>query len=232
MGTRMKTLFNLGKHKIINSSCIDVLKDHDNNHFTSIISDWPFKQYKNLLSDVVNESTRVLCKGGSFISIHYPDENYYVRSECEKYNLLFGDEIAIKSKVSYILNNNQLPKQRISILVMVKNLENRLWNYQHQKLGRLLDARSSNVVTDFWDDKHFKNGYKGKGIGKHSEAIPRWVADKLIDTFVPKDGKVLDLFGGAGTILLKCMQKNIPCISSEIDENNCILMEKRIKYGY
>lgn len=229
----MKIFANFGKYKIIHGSCLEIFKETIDNSYTTVIADWPFKNYSELLKDVVKESLRVLCNGGTFISVHYPDLNYYVRKECENKGLTFCETINMKTKVSYIIDSNKLPTQNISILTMLKgNLESRKWNFTHSNKSKIFDAESLNIPTDFWGDKQFKNGFKNQLIGKHSEAMPRWVVDKLMKIFVPKDGNVLDLFGGAGTIMLKCAERNIPCISTEINKENCKLMLNRFKIGY
>jgi DNA modification methylase len=94
--------------------------------------------------------------------------------------------------------------------------------------ARIYNAESLNIPTTCWDKKQIKNGYKNQLVGKHSEAMPRWLVDEMIDIFVPSNGKVLDLFGGAGTVLVKCRSKGIPCISTEIKEENCSLILKRL----
>ena len=232
----METFADLGDYKILHGSCVDLLNVSGDCSATVAVADWEFDGYLNLVPQVVKESFRVLEVGGTLISVHYPDCNYYVRKEAEKYGLVFADEVLLPMKMSYLTNRYTLHKRTIGIMSLVKgSLKDRKWSIDNSEaLARVFEANSEKnpVVTNFWGDKYFKNGFYNKALGKHSQAMPERTVKKMFDTIIPKEGSILDLFGGAGTILGEALERKIPCTSIELDIHNCNLMHERLKiYG-
>lgn len=227
----MEIFADLNRFKLVHGSCIEVLNVSGSDSCTSIIADWQFDNYTEILKDVVYQSKRVLSSGGSFLSIHYPDCNHNVRNVCEEAGLTYYDEVYMKMGVTYVLNKHQLPKQSLSILVMGKgSLESRRWKgIPEEAKPMMFNAESLGVPTTTWYTKQIRNGFKNKFIGAHEEAMPKWLVHNMIDQFVPSNGNVLDLFGGAGNVLMECRARNIPCISSELKEENCELISKRLQ---
>lgn len=216
-------------YKLFRCNCCYRLLKESNLSKTTVIADWPFKSYKKIYNSVIKESKRVLKVGGSFISVHYQDENYNIRKKAESLDFNFVEEIVLQNKISYKLSNYKLPTQTISILVMLKGpLYRRLWNLSNNNFpNMILDANALDIPTTFWNNKYFKNGFYNKEIGKHSEAMPKWVVSKIFDIMIPSNGSVLDLFCGSGNILFESMKRKITCISTEINKDYCNLILKR-----
>jgi DNA modification methylase len=231
----MKVFTEFGKYQIINDSCLKTLKSIKDSSITTVVADWPFKLHNKLLPEVIKESKRVLIDGGTLISVIYPDLNYLTRKLAEEAGFIFAEEIILPMKVSYSMGITTLPNRTMGIMSLVKgSLNERKWQPPLAKnVARILEANSKShyIPTNFWFEKYFKNGYKNKWVGKHSEAMPRWVVEKMFKTIIPKEGTILDLFGGAGTIFANAWFNKIPCITSEIDENNCKIIYKRL-YNY
>lgn len=211
---------------------MDILKDSIcfGHKYSMIMADWPFKIYKKLYEETIMHSTKIMKKGGNFISILYPEENYYIRKECERYGLTFGDEIVFKMKMTYNMHDKQLPKRTLSALLMVNgSIDDRIWYGPHTKHKRILNAESMDITTNEWFKTQFKNGFRRKHLNiKHKEAMPEWVVSNLLDLTVRKNDNVLDLFGGAGTVPNECARRDIECISTEIKKENCNIMKLRI----
>lgn len=227
----MEIFVDLKQYKLVHGSCLEVLNVSGNNSCTSVVADWQFDNYTELLKDVVYQSERVLDSGGSFLSLHYPDCNHNVRNVCEAAGLTYYDEVRMEMTISFKLNPYQLPRNGLSLLVMGKGpIEGRKWLGLPDKLPpRMFDPKRFNVRTTSWTNKKVRNGYRNKLIGKHKQAMPKWLVENMIDQFIPSTGNVLDLFGGAGNILAECRRRNIPCISSEIKESNCKLIARRLQ---
>lgn len=225
----MKPIINYPDYKLFNVNCCYNLSKQRNLSRTTIVADWPFKLYKKIYNTVIKESKRILKVGGSLISIHYQDENYNVRKKAESLGFNFVEEVVLQTKICYKTSSYKLPTQTISILVMLKgNLNRRLWNLNTSNFpNMIIDANSLDIPTTFWNDKYFKNGYYNKIIGKHSEAMPRWVVSKIFDIFIPSNGSVLDLFCGSGNILFESIKRKIPCVSTEINKDYCKLIHMR-----
>jgi len=227
----VKVFADFGQHRIIHGSCLELLDNTKDNSTTVVVADWQFKGHKELIPAVIKGAVRVLEHGGTFISVLYPDLNYYVRKEAESAGLIFAEEILLQTKVTYVMNINTLPNRTIGIMSLVKgDLSSRKWQPPFTKLpGRILDADSEShyTPTNSWNEKQFKNGFK-RGIQKHSEAMPKWVVAKMFKTIIPKNGHILDLFGGAGTIFANAFNSGISCDVSEIEENNCKIIHNRL----
>lgn len=228
----MKIFADYGQHRIFHGSCLEMLNASGDMSVATVVADWPFSIYNKLLPSVMKESFRVLEEGGTFISVIYPDLNYHVRKESEQYNFNFAEEIVLPTNITYLMHRSTLHKRLMGIMSLVKGpLEGRKWSIDNSKADAMV-YDSTRVTTNFWNEKNFKNGFKNQLIGKHSEAMPRDTVDEMFNTIIPKEGKILDLFGGAGTIFIKSIQRSIPCDSSEIEETNCRLMNDRLRIEY
>lgn len=227
----MEIFADLDQYKLVHGSCLEVLNVSGNNSCTSIVADWQFDSYQEILKDVVYQSKRILDSGGSFLSLHYPDCNYLVRKTCEEAGLTYYDEVRMEMVVTYNLGRDQLPRNSLSLLVMGKGpVEERKWLGLPEKLPpRMFNAKRFKVRTTSWTEKKIRNGYRNKLVGKHKQAMPKWLVANMVDQFIPSTGNVLDLFGGAGNVLVECKRRNIPCISSEIKEDNCKLIARRLQ---
>jgi len=229
----MKCYLQFGNQNIFNSSCIDVLKNMQSNNqkYSMIMADWPFQVYDKLYKEVINRSIDILKDGGNFISVLYPENNYYIRKECEDKGLIIGDEISFKMKMTYCLHKNQLPRRTLNALIMTKgSLDNRIWYGKQPENKRMFAAEKFKEITNAWTDVQFKNGFYRKHLKlKHSEAMPYRVVKDLLKLTVNTDDNVLDLFGGSGNVASECMKRNIPCITTEIQEDNCKIIKKRLE---
>lgn len=112
----MKIFADFDRYKIYRGSCLDLLAASGSESFTTVVADWPFSKYKDLLKDVVHEAGRVLVPGGTFISVHYPDENFYVRRECEDEQFEIGDDVSLKMKVTCTINRKKLPRRNLNLI--------------------------------------------------------------------------------------------------------------------
>jgi len=232
----MKTL---QSHKsiVVNSRFQDVAKKLPNECADLVVADWPFNKgivdvpTKRLLSDGVKLAFRLLKNNGTFLSINYEEPNYEVWSEAKYWGLTYGDTIYIPrhpaKKVKYRLGYEVQPA-----LVFIKgNLENRTLNCPCKEIYEQFVFSKSlmNILINLWDDNSkFKNGFRRKNGDSVPEAMPFNATNRLLSLFTPKNGLVVDFFGGAGTIPLACRQLDLKCISTEILEERFEIIKRRL----
>jgi DNA modification methylase len=222
-------VFETKDHFLFNDSCVTLLNNSDDNSISTIFADWHFASWRTIYKDVIKLASSKLKVGGNFISVLYPSDNFYIRQKCEELDLTYRDEIFVKRRMSHKINSKTLFKRSLNIIMFSKGpLVDRIWYREDPtSLNRIIDAESMNVMTDVWDKKQFKNGFRS-GDDKHKEAMPEWVVSDLIDLTCSKHDNVLDLFGGAGTVMVDCIKKDIKCSASEIDAKNCNTIINRI----
>lgn len=78
-------------------------------------------------------------------------------------------------------------------------------------------------MTDIWDDKHYTSGFFG-----HPQAIPRWLADRVVNLLSDRGQILLDVFTGTGTFLRSAKDLGRKAIGIEIEERYCEIAAKRM----
>lgn len=65
----------------------------------------------------------------------------------------------------------------------------------------------------------------------HKATFPVYLPSEIIQRFTPKNGSVLDCFGGTGTTMIACEQLNRKCYMCELDERYCdVIIERWEKF--
>jgi DNA modification methylase len=232
----MKTL-QCHKSIVINSKFQEVANALPEKCADLVIADWPFNKgivdlkTKRLLSDGVKLATRLLKNNGTFLSINYEEPNHEIWNEAKYWGLTYGDTIYIPrhpiKKVKFRLGYEIQPA-----LVFVKgDLANRTLNCSCKEIYEqfIFSKSIMNILTNLWDeDSKFKNGFRRKNGDSVPEAMPFLTTNKLLSLLTPKNGLVVDFFGGAGTVPLACRYLDFKCISTEILEERFEIIKRRL----
>ena len=79
----------------------------------------------------------------------------------------------------------------------------------------------------YWNVIEGPNASGNKYSNIHKATFPIYLPSNIIENFSPKNGTVIDCFGGTGTTLIACEQLNRTCYMMEIDPVYCDVIISR-----
>lgn len=141
--------------------------------------------------------------------IHVKTDEIFI-SVLENIGYVFEKEIILRKRQS---NNGQELKQ---VLLIFRNKEKFInvkkvtdWSSKWSLFKKYMPHHAGDMAKRNWGDQiHSLCSYQGK--------LKPSIANQLVEIFVPKNGTVLDLFGGVGTIPLEAALQNKKSFSFDI----------------
>ena len=79
----------------------------------------------------------------------------------------------------------------------------------------------------YWNVIEGPNASGNKYSNIHKATFPIYLPSNIIENFSPKNGTVIDCFGGTGTTLIACEQLNRTCYMMELDPVYCDVIVQR-----
>lgn len=199
--TKLKTLLNLLQKNAYDKRIPKMVNDY----FADM--DVIFRNLKNQLN---KKAVLAIDLGDSIYGgIHVKTDEIFI-SVMENIGYTFEKEIILRKRQS---NNGQELKQ---VLLIFRNNEqpkklNNLTNWQKDWFffKKNMPHHSGEMAKRNWGDPiHSLCSYQGK--------LKPSIANQLVSIFVPENGKVLDMFGGVGTIPLEAALQNKKSFSFDI----------------
>lgn len=191
-------------YTIITSPPYNIGKMHSNNlqYGSYANNDMKESEYQDWQIKILNECYRILEDGGSMFY------NHKVRIKKGKaihpLEWVLKSDFILKQEITWDMGKSaNCDKIRFfpfseRIYWLVKNPKTKLFN--------------QNNLSDVW---RVVPTHKRKNE-KHIAVMPEQIVENILDS-LPNPGKVYDPFGGSGTTLKACNNRNIYCEISEID---------------
>jgi DNA modification methylase len=226
-----------GTSLVVNSKFQELTAKLSDKSADVVVADWPFNKgiidssAKKLIADGVKSAARLLKPNGTLISVHYLEPNFHVWKEAEYWDLNLGDSITIlRQPIKKV--KDKLAHETLSVLVFYGgSLFERTLNSPCRNFGtrNIFSKQVWKCTTDFWGEVRFRNGYWRKASGDNvPEAMPEKYVEKLLKLYSPKEGLIVDLFGGAGTVPAVCNRLGLRCISTEILPHRFEIIQRRL----
>jgi hypothetical protein len=195
-----------------------------------IVLDWPFARDTpmTVFENGFELAEKLVDSNGNVVSVHFPEDNVILSRTASAKGLLLVDTIFIEMQKKY-KHPGMMANGLVSMFVFTKTtgVTKRTIN-DTPGIRRYYGRSRDHIPTNFWNNRLFKPGYRWKA-DKVNEAMPRWVVNKMLRTFVKPGQLVYDFFGGAGTVPEQCMLMNVSCTSTELNEARIPIIKNRIE---
>lgn len=198
------------------------------------------QEYVKFITHILDGCERILNKNGAIIcNISYSSDLhsnnsasnliYLINCIVQNTSLVLADIICWK-KSNAIPNNvskNKLTRICEYVFIFVREKEFSTFNSNKEVIN--ISKSGQKVYSNLYNYIEAKNN-DGKNPYNNATFSSEFV-QKLLQMYVKDNSIVYDCFGGTGTTAIGCIKedRNISCILSEIDEEQCEYAKKRIK---
>ena len=217
---------------VYNCNCLDLLRNIPDNYIDLIVTDPPYlmnyktnrrkdknhefctviqndtgEEAEELIKNTIKESYRVLKNNSAMYMFCNPNKIEFFKTEIQKY-------FNFKNMIIWLKNNHTAGDlecafgKRYEIILLV-NKGNKPFN------GKRLD--------DVWSFEAVKGDYQ-----VHQNEKPVELLLQCIEKHSNKNDIVLDMFAGSGNTSMACIDSNRHYITSEIEEEYCEIIDKRL----
>jgi len=222
------------KLTLVHGDCLKVLPKIPDESIDTIIADYPFKMYSDLVKNsfhyrelefILNltkreqdrifyekfieltssEFYRILKPNGNLIVVNNPHNLFISAKYFEKFE--FRNELTLIRPHAFY-PNKMLGMKHNNAWFLCKGGKDK-WNYM----------KMPDVIE-------YKNGYNG-----HPEALPEELVELFLKLTTNSGEVVLDPFAGSGTTLQVCRRLGINCIAIEINEDYINVIKRRLNWG-
>lgn len=223
--------------KVLHGNTFELIQDFGSDLWDVAFVDPPFnythggndrhsQEYQDMIRETAGAAGRVVKHGGFIIHVNYMEAQMVFGSELQKSCTFHLVNHIVCAKNVALQEKGNLPHAATYIFIYSKGLRQSL-NVPLYMNGLIKNPNSETIVSNIWGykecERFFQPGYKGIV----PEAMPRWYINRLLK-LVPCN-KLLDMFSGAGNVLLECMDMQIDAIGFELSSERYDLIQKRIK---
>lgn len=175
----------------------------------------PEKNYVRFVEIITATQIRLLRSGGNFAVLNNP-ANFFRTAHCYQ-SLIFRNQIPLIRGQAFFPAWH-LGFQHNALWLLAKDDNKATWN----------GARENNKpgLTDVWGDMAYYSGIHTAGVF-HPQAIPLWLARRVVELNSNPGDTVLDPTAGTGTIGLACRETARQYIGIELREDCCEAMARR-----
>lgn len=222
---------------IINDNSLDYIKTLPGGSFDLIIHDPPFNLSEEENFKWFIQYTRLIKNGGNVLSVNFNDNNLFLFNMIINSKILnYLQSVTIIQTIAIKRTNGRFADNQMTIMNYHKgSVYDRKRYYELEKGNyRIMDdmPEQKGIIPSIWNDRRHKPGYVRHNDNfdfVHSSAMAQWVAERIMLVYARPGDKVLDSFGGAGTIPFVCKHRNIECTSIELDKKNFDNINLRLK---
>lgn len=177
------------------------------------------KDYVTFVEKITAAQIPILRDGGNFVVLNNPS-NLFKTAHCYQ-SLLFRNEVPLIRGPAFFPAWH-LGFRHNSIWFLAKGSKKETWG------GARVNHQSG--VTDVWDDEKYYAGGRVAGVF-HPQAIPMWLARRVVELTTNTGDTLLDPTAGIGTIGQACKDLGRKCVAIELQENYCEAMATRFSQG-
>jgi hypothetical protein len=173
------------------------------------------KDYVKFVETITEQQIAILPEGGNFVVLNNPS-NLFKTAHCYQ-SLLFRNQVPLIRGPAFFPAWH-LGFRHNAIWFMAKGSKKGVWG------GARVNHQSG--PTDVWDDMAYTSGGRCAGVF-HPQAIPAWLARRVVELTTNIGGTLLDPTAGLGTIGQACVELGRKYVAIELNEEYCEAMASR-----
>lgn len=198
----------------------------------------PTAQYEQWLIQVLDESTRVLARGGALFLYHLPSWAIRVAPNLELAGLEFRHWIAVSMKNGFVRGKRLYPAHYALLMYSKGNLRHfkrpriplaecrHCGEYVKDYGGYLPIVEKRGVyLSDVWDDLSPVRHANRKN--RDANELPEPMLQRVVEIAGMKGGIFVDPFAGAGTGIITAARANMKFFACDLLADNCKLIDHR-----
>lgn len=175
----------------------------------------PIDDYVDFVATITQHQIRILRDGGNFVVLNNPT-NLFKTAHCYQ-SLEFRNQVPLIRGPAFFPAWH-LGFRHNALWFMAKGSKKETWG------GAKTNHESG--LTDVWDDERYYSGARFAGEF-HPQAIPMWLAKRVVSLTTNEGDTMLDPTAGLGTIGQACRDLGRKYIGIELEEKYCAAMATR-----
>ena len=211
-------------NQVINIDALEGIKQLPDSSVDFVFCDYPFKipkedgDYVAFIEALSKEVKRVLKPECIFLIVNNPPNIWKTK---DAYNDFKHRETVILVKRVALRPAWHFGYQHNVMMTFINGTDPRYkWNGTRKN-------HDIEMPTDVI--QNFQNGFAGKGIGRHNQAMPIALVQQLVEYYSDPGDVVLDPFMGSGTTAIACMRTGRSFVGFEKNPKYYDVIQKRLK---